>query len=330
MKLAVIETVLELLPIDGADKIEVAKIQGWHSVVKKGQFQLGEKVVFIPIDTVMQPKEWNSFLHDKNQPDKPIRIKSIRLRGCPSQGLVFPLSILPEGEYELEVDVAELLGVTKYEKLQDNSTGNQNLRAKKLGDFPTGLISKTDEDNLLSNIKVLEELKQCDYIDVTLKCDGTSFTFIHELDGAIKVCSRNLIVDDGDNEYWNMVRKYDLVNTIPSGFAIQAEIVSTAIQKNPMGVSEAQMFVFNMKDLNTGEYVPILDTLPKVPFICRLSNEIPFITSDYFQKLANEQKYGTKPAEGIVIRGYKNNKLAYSQKLHKMLSVKVINQDYKD
>ena len=38
MKLASIEQIKEITPILGADKIELAKILGWQSIIKKGDF----------------------------------------------------------------------------------------------------------------------------------------------------------------------------------------------------------------------------------------------------------------------------------------------------
>jgi len=94
MKLAEIQTINEITPIEGADRIVLAKVQGWQSVVQRDQFNVGDRIVFVPIDTVLRPETWNSFLHDKNDPTKPIRIKSVKLKGVYSQGLIFPLTIL--------------------------------------------------------------------------------------------------------------------------------------------------------------------------------------------------------------------------------------------
>jgi RNA ligase (TIGR02306 family) len=94
MKLAEIQTINEIAPIEGADRIMLAKVQGWNSVIKKGDFAVGDRIIFVPIDTVLQPAPWNSFLQHKDNPTAPIRVKSVKLRGVYSQGLIFPLSIL--------------------------------------------------------------------------------------------------------------------------------------------------------------------------------------------------------------------------------------------
>lgn len=179
MKLAEIEIISGLSPIDGADRIELATIQGWSCVVKKGDFKVGDKVIFVPIDTVMKPDVWNSFLADKNDPTKPIRVKTVRLRGQVSQGLIFPTNILLHSDtfhfetwssiddLPIGLDVSSYLNISKYEKPIP-----VQLAGQVKGDFPTHLVSKTDEDNLKSNIKVLEELWEAEIVEASLKIDG--------------------------------------------------------------------------------------------------------------------------------------------------------------
>lgn len=333
MKLAVIETITNIEPIEGADRIVRATIQGWRSVINKDSYNIGDKVVFVPIDTVIEPKEWNKFLWDKDNPSKPIKVKTKKLRGTISQGVIFPISILSKSleEYPEDICLGEELGVTKYEKPVDNSTGNQGLTGPTIGNFPSYLISKTDEDNLLSNIRVMDELKEADEIVVTLKLDGTSATYAKTYEGEFFVCSRNLIKGDGDNAYWNMVRKYDLTNNIPNSFALQGEITAPNIQKGKTGVTEQTFTAFNYKNTDTNEYVELPNFVPHVKTIKKYTKEeFSKITVDDLQEFANIQTYRTGPAEGIVIRGFKNGKLMFSDRLRKMLSVKIINQNYKD
>ena len=118
MKLASIETIKEIVPHSGADKLEIAKILGWQSIVKKGEFKAGDKIVFVVIDTILPNAPWSEFLADRNNPEKPIRLRTVKLRGEYSQGLVLPLSVLPEnvqGWHE-GADVSGALGIKKYEK----------------------------------------------------------------------------------------------------------------------------------------------------------------------------------------------------------------------
>ncbi len=336
MKLVTFEYITELLPIEGADKIELARIQGWQSVVKKGEYKVGDKVIFIPIDTVLVPATWNQFLWDKIVPEKLIRIKTAKLRGVVSQGVIFPVTIAPP---ETEVDeLAKVLGVSKYEKPIP-----AHLAGQVAGDFPTHLVSKTDEDNLKSNIEALDELKQADFVEATLKIDGTSATYIKEFDGTFRVCSRNLELRDTEtNVHWQMARKYKIEENLVPGNCIQGEIAGPGIQGNPAGYSEVSLFVFNVFNLADRKPVGrsswfnaltlIDDQTVKVPLVRLFDvHEFATMTVDDLQEWVNRITYNNnKPAEGIVFRGYKGGKIMYSQKLQKMLSVKIINQNFKD
>jgi len=166
MKLASIETIVDIQPIPNSDFICLGKVLGWQSVIRKNEYQVGDRVVFVPIDTVLPDTEWSAFLKDKVDPTKPIRVRTSKIRGVVSQGIIFPMSILPEGEYAKGQDVGELIGITKYEQ-----PAPTNLDA--IGSFPSVYMSITDEDNLRSNPDAYEELRNCDgNVEMTMKIDG--------------------------------------------------------------------------------------------------------------------------------------------------------------
>jgi len=332
MKLATIETITEIQSIPEADRIELARIQGWQSVIKKGEYSVGDQVIFVPIDTVLEPREWNTFLWNKEDPTKQIRVRTVKLKGTVSQGIIFPMSIINDVTLTTEENaLAHALGVTKYERPVP-----AHLSGLVKGDFPTFLISKTDEDNLKSNIAVLEELKQADLVQVTLKMDGSSATYIKELKGEFRVCSRNLEMHYSEsNAFWLAAKKYNLQELMQPGTSIQCELCGPGIQGNPIGLNELTLYVFNVKDLHTNKYK---NTAPcfgveSVPFVKTFTRtEFANETIDSLQHLANQFRYRSgKPAEGIVLRGItKENELTFSPTLRKMLSVKIINQNYKD
>ena len=345
MKLASFEIITEILPIEGADRIELARVQGWQSVIKKGEYKVGDRVIFVPIDTIIQPAEWNKFLWDKEDPTKPIRVKTVKLRGVVSQGLIFPTSLVSAQEIwdhmddpSEDVSIAGILGITKYEKPISVS-----LAGIALGNFPTHLISKTDEDNLLSNISVLEELKQADFVQATLKMDGTSATYIKDVEGNFHVCSRNLELKNTETSvYWQIARKYKLEEQMRSGTCLQGEICGPGIQGNPAGLNELSFFKFNFKDLASQEYRNFYfsskDTwLTNIPAVKEVKTwtkeEFQNMTVVDLQEFVNSLVYkdSNKPAEGIVLRGLtKDEELIFSKTLQKMLSVKIINQKYTD
>lgn len=114
--LASIQKITALEPISGADSIEKAVILGWSLVVKRNEFRVGELCVYCEIDSIMPEKPEFEFLRERK-----FRIKTIKLRGCISQGIAFPLSILPpKTKIEEGLDVTEILEITKFEPYKDD------------------------------------------------------------------------------------------------------------------------------------------------------------------------------------------------------------------
>jgi RNA ligase (TIGR02306 family) len=93
-KLASIQRIISLEPITGADKIEKATVLGWELVVKKGEFKVGELCIYCEVDSVLPDKKEFEFLRDRK-----FRIKTIKLKGQVSQGICFPLGIIPMNWY---------------------------------------------------------------------------------------------------------------------------------------------------------------------------------------------------------------------------------------
>jgi len=88
-KLASIRQIANIRPIPGADRIVVAQVDGWECVVQKDEFHVGDHVVYVEVDSVMPERPEFEFLRDRK-----FRVRTIKLRGQVSQGLVLPLSIL--------------------------------------------------------------------------------------------------------------------------------------------------------------------------------------------------------------------------------------------
>lgn len=324
-KLATIEVIHSLRPHSNADMLDIGMIRGFQVIVKKGQYTHGQKVIFIWPDTLCKPAKWNEFL-DKKKDGSPIKISSCKLRGEYSTGVVLDLVDFPElADKRVGDEISHLLGVEKYFKVVPVQNGNTK------GLFPSHYISKTDETLAQSCPRVLDELFNKD-LYVTLKIDGQSLTFIRQ-DENLHVCSRNLEITEGDNRFWNTVKKYDLLEkTKGLNIAIQGEQYGTGIQKNPLNINEICLAIFNVKDLNTGLYYSYDElrtfcktlNMPMVPILFEITegSEISF---DMFQSFADNAKYENGPAEGIVVRP----KLPrFSPALNGMLSVKFINRNY--
>lgn len=164
-KLASIRRIADIQPIDGADAIEVATIDGWKVVVKKGEFTIGDLAVYIEIDSWV-PHELAPFLSKGHEPReyngvKGERLRTVKLRGQVSQGLLLKTtdlkfavetkSIGPDSSAVLRIekldhegaDLTEFLGIQKWE-----APIPAQLQGQAAGMFPTGLIPKTDQERI--------------------------------------------------------------------------------------------------------------------------------------------------------------------------------------
>ncbi len=258
--LASIQTVNAVEPIPNADAIEKIRVLGWWIVAKKGEHRPGDKVVYCEIDSLLPEKQEFDFLRASSfktaqtGPEGDVilpagfRIKTVRLRGQVSQGICFPLAILPPGAPTDEgADVTDLLGVLKWEPPAPIGMGG---RVK--GHFP-GFLPKTDEIRVQVLERVLERHRGKTFY-VTEKLDGASFTaFIR--DGQFGVCGRNLWMDESDdgNILVRTARAMRLEEKFRQtrerqGFdiAIQAEVIGPGIQKNKYGLKAVTFRVFNV------------------------------------------------------------------------------------
>jgi len=328
--LATIQVIKSLSSIPNADAIELAETMGWKVVVKKGDFRVGDKCVYCGIDTILPEKPEFEFLRKVH-----FRIKTIRLRKQLSQGIIFPLTILPTATYSEGQDVTTEVGITHYEKPVP-----VQLAALDRGDFPSSYVLKTDEIMVQNILPVLEELKGKE-VYITVKCDGTSATFVNtgrnsEVD--IHVCSRNLSLKETEgNIYWQMFHKYKLDEVLKIGhYAIQAELCGPGIQKNRLGLKEHQIFVFNVYDVDKGQYLNYSEmikycvawNLPTVPIHSIYKFDF---TLDQLLEMAKGTYESGQKREGIVIRPVEE---MYSQfiddhyGMRGRLSFKVLNNDY--
>lgn len=344
MKLASLEILKNLKNHPNADSLELAEVLGWQVVVKKGLHKDGDKIVFITIDSIVPKRPWSEFLADKEKPDKPIRVKNIKLRGEYSSGLVIPLAEFEPkntGEigYDLQsceigYDMTSILGVQKYIKELP-----ANLSGENEGEFPTHIVAKTDEDNGLNDPELVNEvLNNCEEIIITSKIDGSSVTIIVENGKIVQVCSRNLSKKETSNSaFWNAAKKLNF----PSNWtgAVQAELAGNGIQKNPLKLTDVRLFVFqiysggqymNYQEMRAFceselkcEVVPLVSVLKVNDTVKLWENPLKKL-----QELADKQKYPSGlDAEGIVVRPSPYRRSKHSRR---PMGFKLINRNYKD
>lgn len=243
--LAEVKRIDAINSIPGADAIEVATVGGWKVVVKKGDFQANELAVYCEIDSWI-PESVAPFLFKGKEFNgvKGERLRTIKLRGQLSQGLLLPTTETVEG-----TDVTELLGIQKWE-----APIPACLAGDARGNFPS-TVRKTDQVRV-QNLDFIPD----DLFEVTEKLDGSSCTFFLDADGEFHVCSRNLDLKPSDtNSFWKAaiannveqeMREAGLMN-----FAIQGELIGEGIQGNPYNIHGQQFYMFDIFDASTQTYV---------------------------------------------------------------------------
>lgn len=279
--LATIQTIDNLEPIDGADSIVKATCLGWHVVVKKEEFKIGDKCVYIEIDSIV-PNDNPVFDFLK---DRKYRVRTIKLRGQISQGLCLPIDLFPSlKDKSVGTDVTDELKIVKYDpeiQLERNVTTNTKksfvvkflFRFKwfrtlyhYLNDntkgFPSDIVSKTDEERIQSMPSILSR-NAGKLVSYTEKVDGQSYTAtLRKKKVQLPFCSkyefviasRNLRVGLYSNtSYADVTKRLDIFNILKNNIgnnksiALQGEICGPAIQKNKYGFTENHLFVFRIK-----------------------------------------------------------------------------------
>lgn len=324
MPLATIEIVKSVRPIANADNIELIHVLGYRTVVKKGEFAVGDQCVFIKPDTVVEPRPIYEFLAAQDY-----RVKVARFRGEYSLGLAMPLlSVLPLGAYHAGQDVTEAAGVSKYEKpLPEDSEA--------IGGFPS-IITKTDEQDLRGTPEALAEFYG-KHVYATIKLDGTSATYQIDEEGKFRIYSRRYEVGPG-NIYGRMAAKYGIeehmrdFSQLAGPIAVQGEIYGPKVNGNKGKFPEQAFALFGVyslsehrnKALSTLEVFSGGSGIPMVPKIFEYQ-EMPELTMEELVAIANDLKYSTgAKAEGFVLRTvrdvFRSEHLPYARLSGKILS----------
>ena len=221
--LAYVVTIDEIRPIEGYDRVEYARTNGWWVIINKADsLSVGDKCVYFEVDSKVNPLDDRfAFLEKRDY-----RIKTIKMCKVYSQGLLIPLSNFPElGDLDVNTDVTDALKVIYYVPADNERKANtpdpmakyKSMAARhpklakqkwfrwlmrrgwgrkflfiffgKKKDTPKGwpthfpFIHKTDEERCENLPQMLGHPNP---LIVTEKLDGTSTTFILERKGKKK------------------------------------------------------------------------------------------------------------------------------------------------
>jgi RNA ligase (TIGR02306 family) len=314
-KMATIRQIDALNPIEGADAIECASIGGWKVVVKKGEFSVGNLAVYCEIDSWI-PTELAPFLSKGKEPRefegiRGERLRTVKLRGQLSQGLLLNLdSAIPQTNSFVEGDdVSETLGIVKWER-----PINAQLAGMAKGNFPS-LIPKTDQERAQNLVgEILAAAQAGTQFEITEKLEGSSMT-VYLIDGVFGVCSRNLdLKETADNTFWQVARQEQIEQKMRDhgwgNWAVQGELIGPGIQGNIYKLSKPEFRVFDVYNVQAGEYVQPVQRRALIDSMGLLHAPVLLIDKDLgvgsvdelLQWAEGESKLGKTEREGIVFK----------------------------
>ena len=314
-KLASVVKIVDIQPIVGADAIMVASVKGWKVVVKKDEYKVGDLAVYYEIDSFLPVRPQFEFLRKSSfkrmGSSEGFRLKTIRLRGQISQGLLTPI---PEGISNPKEgdDLTEALDIVKYEPPIP-----AQLAGKIKGTFPS-FIPKTDEIRIQNFESEVGFSPVGERVYVTEKLDGTSFTCYFN-NGVFGVCGRNWeLSETSDNSLWRMANVLQLKEKMTKhgkNIALQGELVGAGINGNLYGLSDHKLYFFTGYDIDKGrrmffdelEWVLFGLQLQMVPLLEKYGFVIPNESNivDYMLKYAEGKSVLNMEVdrEGVVVRG---------------------------
>ena len=268
-KLASVQRVKAIKPIEGADRIEVVQVLNWDCVASKGEYKVGDMVIYFEIDSLLPDIPAFEFLRGSSWSQKlnKYKIRTHKFRGQISQGLIIPVRQLTEIynqinksaissiDYDEGDDLTELLKIEKYEPPVSNGP---------LGDIINHewYVPKTDEERVqVCAENVLPEYMKSEQGDwyESVKLDGTSCT-AGLFEDAFLIGGRNQWYKD-ENMYTTTVKKYgdiekhlrDYQKLTGKYIVFQGELCGPGIQSNRLGLKEKEWFIFNVWVSDTGK-----------------------------------------------------------------------------
>lgn len=287
-KLASIVQIATSDPIPDSDKLSVVTMEGkaWRIVTGRDEFHPGDIAVYFEIDSALPvDDERYSFLHERclrTWRDKrgreiwkqAVRIRTIKLRGVISQGLVMPIASFPElANKAIGEDATDILRVEHYDEIcaemqERLDASKQASPGKQAGNFPAA-VPKTDEERIQNLADWPSKLKGILW-EVTEKKDGSSCTFCYfpsiDPEDPFAVCSRNFRLkreDIEDSAWWQMAIKYNVESKLKMVYettgrelALQGEVIGPGMNGNRDNLPEREFRVFRIWNIGQQQYMP--------------------------------------------------------------------------
>lgn len=269
-KLVSIQTIDQIDPIPGADRIVLAHVLGWKVIISKDMhLAVGDKVAYFETDSLLPETDprYSQFMprgvrHMRLEDGTTVTghvLRTMKMRGVYSQGLIMPLPELGiDPALPVGADITEACHVIKYEPPVFTGRGN-NRQDKALQRAAQGIIgefnapcSKSDAPRAQTLTGIWHELCKLEAVP-TVKVDGMSLTFF--FDGSeLRMFTRNYEVDPTHPDWRDaceLAHRYFTsrigglsVFDIGVGMCVQAEYAGPGINGNRQKLAKRDLFVF--------------------------------------------------------------------------------------
>jgi RNA ligase (TIGR02306 family) len=226
-----------------ADRLDLCTVEGmaFQFITGRDQYKPGDEVVYFPVDSLLP--EW---LSERLGVQKP-RIRTMKLRGCISQGLVCSPSQLPE--IDGVEDITTRLEVVKYEPPE--ADGSELLP------LPDG-VGVYDIEGCDRYKSVADELMG-EEVWISEKLEGSNYSIFVNEDG-VKVCTRRFCVPE-DYEFWKVTKELHIDLFARDLYAklgpvtLRGEMIGPGIQGNIYGLKGKMVRFFDL--MVNGQYVSV-------------------------------------------------------------------------
>lgn len=343
-KLATIQRVLAINPIPDADLIERVTIKGWNIVSQKGIHKVGDLVIYIEIDSLLPIRSEFEFLRKTSyrqfkDGSEGFLLRTVRMRGQVSQGLLLPLRTLDsfakwiQDDIAIGSDVSKMLGIVLYEEPIP-----EELLGQAKGMTPS-FVPDSSQERVQNSLSLIERYAG-ELYRKTEKLDGWAVSYYINND-TFGVCSKGVdYLDVEGNPYWAFAHSVNLEARLRqilepgSNVILQGELVGEGIQKNKYQLKGKTVYFYNARG-NDGVDAPIelvLDLINNLTEGEKLK-ECPVINANYIlpdssEKLIEDASIRSliNPkiwAEGVIL---KNKTISHD--FNGRTSIKVINPNF--
>lgn len=318
-----IEQIGEIYPHANADRLDMARLQGkdYEFVVLRGQFHQGDKVVYFPVDSLLPHWITETLgLTGKLTGSEKNRVKTIRLRGNISQGVVVLPSALAQQcpeilNAEIGADITAMLGVEKYEPPAISSLYGNLLPLP-------AMVIKYDLESAQNFVPVVQSLMD-EQVLISEKLEGSHWCMAWYADGDKTVVSqRNYRIEateQGEHDWHKVARlgNYgEKLRAIAAAYpepchtlVIRGEILGPGLQGNYYKLKDHALYLFEIEvngyPVNADTFLELCQTY-EIPVVPVLGNNVR-LSGWLAEKSIKEASDGLSalaslPREGIVIR----------------------------